>query len=573
MPRITAIRRLILPTLAAVCLAGCQSAARPRVTHADGTRPLSLRERERLVEQRAEAQARFAAGLALELQGRPDEALESYLKSLQLDGGNGELALDVARRLIQLRRFDDARDVLNRALEENPESFELTSAAGELAVLGGNIETAEGLLLRARELAPGNSVAYLNLYRFFAAQEEYPRVLELLRNGAEHPDPELDLLLVLADLAINTAGRAGDETTRDSARALGEDLLDRISRFDDQLSTTGQLKVADAYRAIGEPDVAVRIFLEMLRELGPQQRVSPVIRTRLTRAVTSGREISEALEQARELSVRFPENAETFYLLGSLQVAADELEAGIEAYRTALALEPRFEAARQDLATTLANVGELEDARSELRTLLDDGRRNFRLRYLLALVEGGLENHEEAVTQFTIAEEIGRAEESDALDHQFYFRMGVHCERAKRYDECAMAFRRALALKPDFHEALNYLGYTWADLNRNLDEARELIERALELDPENDAYLDSMGWVLFRLGDFEEARRYIERAIANATDPDPTLYDHLGDVMQALNEPVAAAEAWRKSLELKDDPAVRRKLDPAGVGQPDQGNR
>ncbi len=98
----------------------------------------------------------------------------------------------------------------------------------------------------------------------------------------------------------------------------------------------------------------------------------------------------------------------------------------------------------------------------------------------------------------------------------------------------AVLFRKCLELDAEFAEALNYLGYMWADLGNNLEEALELIQRAVDLEPDNAAYLDSLGWVLFRLGRAEDAVIWLERAVELSSEPDPTLYDHLGDVYEAL---------------------------------------
>jgi tetratricopeptide (TPR) repeat protein len=127
----------------------------------------------------------------------------------------------------------------------------------------------------------------------------------------------------------------------------------------------------------------------------------------------------------------------------------------------------------------------------------------------------------------------------------------------------ATYFEKSLVLAPDNAEALNYLGYMWAEQGENLKRARELIERALKSEPDNDAFLDSMGWVLFKQGDAKAALGYLLQAITKSKKPDATLYDHLGDVYAALKEMDKAREAWAKSLELEPSEVVQKKLSPA----------
>jgi len=118
-----------------------------------------------------------------------------------------------------------------------------------------------------------------------------------------------------------------------------------------------------------------------------------------------------------------------------------------------------------------------------------------------------------------------------------------------------------LKLKPDFAEALNYLGYMWAEQGEQLDRAHEMIAKALKLQPKNAAYLDSMGWVLFKQGKPKKALDYILKAVELTKEPDPTLFDHLGDIYAALNEMDKARDAWGKSLAAEKSEVIQKKLD------------
>jgi tetratricopeptide (TPR) repeat protein len=103
-------------------------------------------------------------------------------------------------------------------------------------------------------------------------------------------------------------------------------------------------------------------------------------------------------------------------------------------------------------------------------------------------------------------------------------------------------------VKADHAEALNYLGYTYAERGERLDEAQALLERALALEPENGYYLDSLGWVFFKKGDLERAVKALERADA-VVGPEPTVLEHLGDSYRAAQRPGDAAAAYRRALD------------------------
>jgi predicted Zn-dependent protease len=107
--------------------------------------------------------------------------------------------------------------------------------------------------------------------------------------------------------------------------------------------------------------------------------------------------------------------------------------------------------------------------------------------------------------------------------------------------------RRALELKPDFHQALNFLGYLYVEENRNLDEAETMIRKALELEPDNGAYVDSLGWLYFKKGNASESLKELQKA--SLLLEDPVIYDHLGDVYLKINDRAKAKLNWEKSLE------------------------
>lgn len=163
----------------------------------------------------------------------------------------------------------------------------------------------------------------------------------------------------------------------------------------------------------------------------------------------------------------------------------------------------------------------------------------------------------------------------DQVRHIRYVLSNVYSQM-KDYPHSEEQLQIILKADPSDATASNDLGYLWADQNRNLDEAERLIRRALELDreekkrgqavnitanEENAAYLDSLGWVLFRKGKLQEARDQLEQAAKlSRGDEDPVIWDHLGDVYSRMNQVELAQTAWKKSKELYEV-EKRRKLD------------
>jgi tetratricopeptide (TPR) repeat protein len=100
----------------------------------------------------------------------------------------------------------------------------------------------------------------------------------------------------------------------------------------------------------------------------------------------------------------------------------------------------------------------------------------------------------------------------------------------------------------------------WAEHGMKLDKAKQLIEKAVKAEPKNAAYLDSLGWVLFKLDKPQEALGYVLKAVELNQEPDATLFEHLGDIYAALRQPDKAREAWTKSLAVEPNEGVRKKL-------------
>ena len=220
------------------------------------------------------------------------------------------------------------------------------------------------------------------------------------------------------------------------------------------------------------------------------------------------------------------------------------------------------------LAELKINLNKPQEALELLNRARARFKQNFVMEFLAAEACARAKEYGEAIQHFTEAEVIAKASEPDSISPQFYYGFGSTLERHGDYAEAEKYFRKCLELSPNFSRAMNYLGYMWADRGERLDEAKGLIEKAVELEPKNAAYLDSMGWVLFKLKQPREALDWLQKAIQHSEEPDPTLYDHLGDIHAALKQFDKAREAWHKSVELEPNDQVKKKLGatPAGTG-------
>ena len=157
-------------------------------------------------------------------------------------------------------------------------------------------------------------------------------------------------------------------------------------------------------------------------------------------------------------------------------------------------------------------------------------------------------------------------------DWRLYFARAVAYERSKRWEKAETDLKAALDLEPEQPEVLNYLGYSWIDRGMNLTEGRIMIERAVEARPDAGFIVDSLGWVHYRLGNYEQAVKALERAVA--LEPgDPTINDHLGDAMWRVGRKIEARFQWRHALGMNPTPEleaiIRHKIE-WGLGEADE---
>ena len=187
--------------------------------------------------------------------------------------------------------------------------------------------------------------------------------------------------------------------------------------------------------------------------------------------------------------------------------------------------------------------------------LLKDARRHFpgasQITYLLAIALREAKQYQASVALFEEALHESQAQGDDVANGRFFFEYGAAAERAGLYDKAAELFKKSVQLDPaDAAEAYNYLGFMWADQNTHLDEAEDYIKRALAADPENGAYLDSLGWLHFRRGQYEQALAELLSAKQALKTDDPTVLEHIGDTYSMLNQLPKALEYWQKALAL-----------------------
>ncbi len=142
-----------------------------------------------------------------------------------------------------------------------------------------------------------------------------------------------------------------------------------------------------------------------------------------------------------------------------------------------------------------------------------------------------------------------------------HFALAASLERAGRWDEAVKEFRALIQEAPDNAAALNYLGYMLADHDVQLEDALSLVRKAVDVEPNSGAYLDSLGWVYFRMGELDRAEKYLTEG-AQLEPHDATVHEHLGDLYRSRGQGARAVEAYRQALTMEvEDDAQRQRIE------------
>ncbi|RVT82224.1 tetratricopeptide repeat protein [Rhodobacteraceae bacterium CCMM004] len=261
-----------------------------------------------------------------------------------------------------------------------------------------------------------------------------------------------------------------------------------------------------------------------------------------------------------------PDNIENVMLTASLLDELEQYDLAIQTYRKVPRSSPAFDAAELGRAEVMRKDGQEDAAIEVMRQLARLRPDEAMIQVTLGDALREMDRHAEALEPYDAA--VALFEEDAAGQWIVYFARGISHERTDNWDEAEADFRKALELNPDQPQVLNYLGYSYVEKRINLDEALDMIERAVAARPDSGYITDSLGWVLYRLGRYEEAVAPMEKAV-ELMPVDPVINDHLGDVYWAVGRELEARFQWKRALSFIDHDAsgeadpdrIRRKLE------------
>lgn len=512
------------------------------------------------------------------------EALETVR---QRDPEDPQAALTLGQIYMDQRQPEKAAEVLRDLVTRLPQQRMAYALLVEALLRADKSAEAEKVLGDILGFDPGSLEARLTLVELQSQRGDHHTAVDTLRGAPEpvreearvrrqlawelYRTGELKSALETADALLAAQGEAGADRpflslvkglvfTAEGRHREALELLDPLRQAQpDNIPLA--LTVARVMQRDGRRADAAKLLSELAERLAKEGKAEDErdVRVELVQAWLDAKEWEQAEKALAPLGAGqgAGQNAAAEPLRNQTLLLRAEALVGAGRHAEALAAldqggaSPAIQSRR---AEVLFRSGDEREGRRLLAALAESGEPQAALSAAQAYQR--LDHYQDSIP--VLERLVAKQKDSVAAG----FLLGVAYERTEQRPRAVAEFRRVLELDPDFHAALNYLGYTYAESGENLEEALSLVGRAVALEPDNGSYVDSLGWTYYRLGRHEQARDILERAV-RLEPADATLQEHLGDVYVALGQKERAREAYRRALELADDNAeqVQRKLE------------
>jgi tetratricopeptide (TPR) repeat protein len=450
-------------------------------------------------------------GDILSSQGKYQEASDHYKKVMQVEPSNARAYLLAGYNLRALKQYEDASKLFRQATVVEPANPLGYHYLGSALVRTGEMQSAEEKFKKSLTLRPSFIEARENLARVLELQKKYPEAMEQYK---------IILKLKPGDKKINEHLKRFDF-------AAGAQSTDNVEVAE---VTPFVPSEANIHTQIGIIFYEQAVYLEAVDEF----------------------RLALANKEDKELRLVI---AKIYELFGRMDKAINE----VETYRK--------EDASEESIDILLNLARLYGLNKEMKKSIELLKQavvmdldNDRLYHALALAHMSLNENEEAY------QNINKAIKLNDKKDTYYFEQGALLERLGQFDQAIAAMKHTLEINPHHSNAHNFIGYIYATKGEDLDKAQSHLEQALTIQPRNGYFLDSLGWIYHKKGEPKQALVHIKKAMVYA-QPDPVLYDHLGDVHFSMDNVTEARKAWKTSLAL----TLKKLEEPAGeIPDPDK---
>ncbi|WP_457568019.1 tetratricopeptide repeat protein [Desulfurobacterium sp.] len=405
------------------------------------------------------------------MKGQESKATQTYLKLVRHSKKPDDFVI-CGKLLIGEKRYTDAIKVLKNGLRLEPDNPLLNFLTGYSYYKGKAYAKAEKYLEKAAKLDPGMDDAYRLLESIYEKNRS-KKIKNFFEKLSNEKDPPLPALRELAKIYII-------DGNKDSAVKILNKIVEK-----EPYNLRNLIQVATS-----------------LLDLKEYRKVIPII------------------ERITKLN---PDNPNVYFLLGLSYELTGQKEKAVKAYEKSLDLFPENTTVIEQLATLYLKLGKIEEAKAYFERLYQlTGKTSYALKIAAIADRNG--NTREA---YDFLKSIAKKNPGDP---RIYFALAIYADKLGKEEEAENYLKIVLEKDPENPAALNYLAYTYANRGENLQEALKLIKKALKKRPNNGAYIDTYGWILFKMGKYDQACRELQRALM-LSNGDPVVEEHLGECL------------------------------------------
>ncbi len=516
------------------------------------------------------------------------------------------LLIDASKQKI-LGNLERAVELYNEALIKDPQNDAVYFELSRIYVMNGYYEQGLPYAMKAAELDPGNAYYQILLADIHILKEDVQKARSIYEHLAtsepENVDFQEKLLSVYiynddyqqAIQLINYIEQiAGFSQTRSIQK---QQILLELGRFDEAIEEAEKMigffpeetifyeLLGELYTETGQPDKAKEVYHRLLEEDpeaymahllladhflaqdNPQQAYyhirevfdhpeldvdskTRIILTYLFYAEDDEEYRGIAFELARVLKKTHPDDPESFFVYGDLLSRSERWEEARDIYLQGARLDPSNLMVWQQILNLDLRLGDYENMRKHSEMSLEYFFEQPILFLFNGLANMQLKEYETAASSLEYG--LAITIEDEELKEDFYSMLGDVYHFLGIYEESNRYYESAIAINPENATALNNYSYHLAVRNERLDEALRMSEKANRLDPENPAFLDTQGWIKYRLGNYREAEKWIRQAVELIEEPGAVILEHYGDVQYKLGNKEEAFKYWQKAKEAGD---------------------
>lgn len=513
-----------------------------------------------------------------------DRAIEEFRRTVELDPEHFAALYDLGQLLLNRENYREAVQVMDRFIGLRPwivQGYELKAKAHDQL---GEVEEAIAALEESLLYDSTNVENIKTLGGHYERTDQYERARQLYSQAlTDVADPDMQYRLALLFMDQDHPGEATSllrelsqnfPMNRQIHVALGRALRDykryaeAAEIFEEALQNDPEnyginYQLAEVKNLLGERQEAIDLFLR-LRELGDSEDQLNSIDTNLALIYQRTRRFEEAIEIFRRIREEDPEDVfaslRLVYALKDAGRIPEALELSQQLFEQNAERSYQEQPSKTYLVIARAQVLSVADHLKESTDLLKEGIRKHPnpQEFYLASSQLYVDHQQYREAENVIKEAMTRYPENERMQ----FQLGAIYEQQKEWEEVESVFEGILEKHPQHSGVLNYLGYMFADRGVRLFEALDYITEAVEIEPHNGAYLDSLGWVYFKLGQYDQAEVNLLKAI-RLIDSDATILGHLGDLYNVLGQYEKAQGYYERSIRFAEDDeleTVKKKL-------------